>query len=288
MAFFSQTFITLDPFRRALVVVEPSPDLNFSQILESTNRYYSGSIVVIREQWVIQWEIENQLLIDIDNKWAVPKVYLGSWQILDSNQNPIATPGYSGFCNSITTNIQLDSYAVVTADPDQLTVSGAIGKIQSCNFTLIESAIEINGQPVTAFVPDGTEPLLQFFPQEAPPTVGDSLFYRKLYSLGLYANPGCRPVVADYLIYDINYIPNQSPAFEPFTCATQNTCQTEFDAYILLVNGGNPIDQGNPPQAFSNIGACNAIWYPGGGSCALYEYTCTSGETRVWYGPIQS
>lgn len=286
MAYYSQVTLALDTNRRCGAQVVPGGQVQLSQILDASNIYFSGGLIPIRERWRITLQIVDPALISIDKEWGLNRYVAGNWMIVNEDFIPDVGENRSGFLTSVVNDIYADSYAVVTADETNLTTFGPIGKIQSCNFTLRETAIDYNGNSVVAFVPLEEEPLFQMFTQEAAPAVGDALFDRQLVGIRMYIKPGFEPVLAEYFIYPTSRLPIAGSAFTQFTCSTQGSCDAEFEAYILSINGGNPLDVGSPAFAFSTVGACNATWnQTGGGSCFPQVFNCSNGETRNYAIP---
>lgn len=283
MTFFRSFTPTLQSDRKVLIGVDPTENVPFSEILGGQNLYYSGSPIVIRETWSIIWTEEDSTLLNRDKRWPVEKVYLGTFQILGAGDTPVHGEQYSGFCTSYTTTITVDSLAVIGADPGTPTVNGPISKIQQCNLTLLPSTELIEGIPNLVYRPQAVEPLLQVFTQEAPPDTNDPIFNRKMLRLAIYANPGARPLIITYEIEPINRISNTGTEFSNYTCTLPaSNCQSEFDAYVAIVNNGQPI---NTNQVWLDNAACQV--FNNGVPCQINQFTCSNGEVRTFYVPIQ-
>lgn len=284
MGYFSSSNPVLDGNRNAYIMLSPSENVSFSGILGTQNLYYSGSPIVIRETWKIVWFEDDGSLLNRDLRWPIPKVYYGTYQILGAGDTPISGDNYNGFCTSPTTTITADSLAVIGADPSRPTVNGPISKIQQCNLTLLPTTELIEGIPNLVYRPQSVEPLMQVFTQEGPPDTNDPIFARKLLRLGIHANPGARPIAVTYEIEPVNRISNIGTEFSNYTCTLPaSNCQSEFDAYVAIVNNGRPVNDG---QVWLDNAACQA--YNGGVPCQINQFTCSSGEIRTYYVPIQT
>jgi hypothetical protein len=229
--------------------------VQFSELFDGEPQYYAGSIVQVQEVLTIFLKITDEALIDRDLLWYDPKLYLGTYQLIDPDGITGHADGDDGYLVSTVQKIKRYSWYTITANPGVPVGKMANNPIDDCNFYIQPEAYVFPGDelPVPGFRLHPLElnqPVFRMTSTIARAPLNDTSFNARIYGIGLYLRPGVEGIRLDYKAQIINDIYTDYPPIEPQIClvAKPDPCAAEYQAYI----GTSPSSRGY----YKDLGEC--------------------------------
>lgn len=255
----------------------PGSGITLSQCLAADEYLYSGQMFVLRERLTFNVEIIDPTLIDVDLRWYSPLRYLGSYEVAGLN-------GFDGTSDSfalihfLRTSIVKDHYCALINNQAGAPQLEQFGAIYQCNLQLVPKLItpKNGGDPVEGYVTTNREPLFTTALYRYPSQVENITINTECNYIGLHVYQGAELTTMTYEIALKSATRNQNYVGNIGTCV-EGGCNEEFAAWVLLNNGGQPIDAG--ANIFSSLGLCEV----GTNACSQGSYVCTSGESRAYW-----
>lgn len=265
-------------------------DILIKDVLSSPNVFFSETSVQVSERLFLNVIVTNPDFIDVDFNWPIPHQYLGNYQLATWNGSYSCIAENEGFITSTTTIIEKRSAITICADPNLLsTIEGNI-KIEQCNFQLKPELklIPPDITPVVSYQLVQPEPAFEGFLQRQPPVLQSTKFQPQISEARVKLRPGCQLLSASYLIAPINNVFINEPAYILPVCnlPEDNSCQQEFDAFVLVNNSGLPIDTIGGGHIYSIFANCEEFKVAGPcpqGTCVQKTFTCSNGDTRTYW-----
>ena len=259
-----------------------------SDVFGGLNPFYLGQSFTIEEVVTIYSSIDDYSLLRSEDRWFEPKQYIGTWQRLNDTAIPQANNNDYGLIRNTIHQMSHCRQFTISADPSNLIQLGDGGRVRQCNLFLEPSTYLIGGTtiPVTGFAPVPTESLLIYenFTQAAQ--LIDKEYDLWYAGFGLFFYPGMSGISVEIKVGVIDVVYNGAAKWSAPVCGLNKpTCDEEFQAYILTINQGHPIDTVYPGSDqyghYSNQTNCNNDL---GAPCQVSLYTCSDGGTRqFWY-----
>lgn len=253
-------------------------DIRLGQAIELGQTFYTGQSFEIIERAVIQMTIVDETLVDVDLRWPSPIKYLGTYTTTGIN-------GYTGNNQNMgrifyeRTVLERKHLISIGGNPNKTTNFEAYGSIYQCNLELVPASItpKGGGDPVDGFITTNREPIFTEQSNRVTTIFVNDIIETELNYISVHAYSGVEITTLSYQIATKGVFKANNAASTPETC-TRGGCNEEFAAWILVNNGGQPIDTGS--SIFSTQQLCEV----GTNTCSQGSYLCTSGESRIyWY-----
>jgi len=266
--------------------------IKMSEIFGGTNVFYVGQSFVIQEVLKIISQVDDTTLLRREDRWFDPKLYIGTWQRLNSTGLPTHNNTDYGLIRS--TIIELSRYNTYTigANPDKPIQLGDGGVIRQCNFELESVLLPLPGGTgvVAGSKPLDTDALFVYQNYFQPAAIDDAIYDLHFAGMGLYFYPGCSGIALTLDVSVVNVLYNGAEQWTAPLCKLgKQTCAEEFAAFVLLNNQGHPIDTIYPGSGLSGLyssqGACDADV---GAPCGQEIFTCTDGGVETYYRHINN
>lgn len=277
---------------RILARLDPSSAM-LSQIFGPPDRLPFGASFWVHETITIRSTLTQPKFIDVDTQWFAPKFYIGAWELVEEFGPPAsATAEYpkpldgSGFISSFNQQIRFSTHYIVRGlETGNRFVSQRLD-VDNCNFVLVPRPPSIS-----PLLPPGTQPginrgLFKGDISDAEFDFVDRQVASRAKILGIYIKPGVRLDSVEHEMSTSLPVFINAPVATTPICLTAPDCDTEFDTFIRANNGGQPIN-GTPPPGLGGFYTTQAICNTRtGGPCGSAVFTCSNGDSRLYWGPV--
>ena len=258
-----------------------------SEVFGGTNIFYLGSTFIIEEVVTIVSQIDDYTKLRAEDRWFSPKQYIGTYQRLNDVGVPQNEQHDQGLIRTTYHQMSHRSMWTIGANPVTPLQLGDGGRVRQCSL-ILEPYVFVNPPnptPIAGFAPVSEPDLLIYENFNQAATIEDRDYSLFFAGLGLYFYDGMSGLRVELKASVINAVYNSAPAWNSPVCKLgQATCDEQFAAYILTINGGFPLDSTNPGivggGVYSSLGICMS---DGKSVCAARTFTCTNGETRTYY-----
>lgn len=210
----------------------------FSEIFNGVPQLYIGSSFEVEEIYEVSLEVTDLTLIDTDFRWVPAKRYLGTWRISDTFPTEGMNSEDEGFINNEKIKIKRYSTYVVQANADVPIAEFESGVIDNCNFQLRQQGVVIPPTVGLLGKLNINDAVFKFRNTLQKVPLIDREFVPKIRFIGIYVNPGCQIIAANYTARIINGISVDLPAFPPTVCTvvTGISCEVQFQNEFDNVN----------------------------------------------------
>ena len=184
---------------------------------------YPGQLFILRETVQAFYEIYNHSLVQANERYYVPKYYLGTWQALSrGTQHKVLSEGKSRY---LVTTIERDNYFTAGYKLEDGYTDYGLIKLSQCNFSLEPStpiAFEIAGVEIefaTYEVPTGRGTLLSgsYAIDRAYPR-NDRAFQLEIGKIGFYTYQGAALNTIEYYVRQIHNCPGEAYSWRDAFC----------------------------------------------------------------------
>lgn len=272
----------------------PRPVL--SDVIRTPLRLPFGATVTIEETITIRLSLVRPELVDVDLQWFAPKYYLGSWELIQDVPTPQGTVAEypkpldgAGFISSFNQQILFSKQYLVRGRRDGAPFPNGTVALDQCNFVLVPRPPSISPLLPPGFEPGIDEGVFKGDWSNEELGIDDATITSRAESLGIYVKPGVQLDSISHNLRMGSQINLSVPQSISFQCFLGSGCDTEFDTFVRSINSGEPIDtipSSGGFGVFSSQGTCDAA--PPGIGCTQFSFTCSNGDTRLYWIPASN